>query len=229
MSSLEALDASENDRFVVHLTRSKSESGGPKIRVTSIELQHSDMRNRYSFKHGRSLADLFTGGLAGALEDALRSLESGERVVSLPDFAVNLPGLALGGLRMLCTKAEDGMEFIMLRVREYVGSIKSAFRFDPTLSVDSTTMRERIAVEVLRDIVNPLLDILSIARDTPPEVIDNNSDAIRRQLKRMSMRQEEINFYLGLLKRYIAGCRSDAEGETVNGVDMETVPGLGRV
>ncbi len=228
MNSLEAHDISDSDRFVVHLTRGKSASGDPDIRVTSVELQHTDIRNRYSFKQGRSLAELFTADLAAALRNALRSLKGGDNVVSIPDFSVTLPGVTLGGLRMLCTKAEDGLEVIMVRVREYVGSIKSAFRFDPNLSMDSTTMRERIAVEVLRDIVNPLLDILSIARDTPPEVIDNNSDAIRRQLKRMSMRQDEINFYVGLLKRYIAGCRSDAEGQTVNGIDMETVPGLGR-
>lgn len=228
MPSIETLDAAESDRFVVHLTRQKGSADSEHLSVTSVELQHPDMRNRYSFKHGRGLADLFSPELAQALGEALRSLVSGERMVSLPDFKVSLPGLVLGGLRILRTQAEDGMDVIMLRVREYVGAIKSSFRFDPSLSVDTTSMRERIAVEVLRDIVNPLLDILAISRDTPPEVIDNNSAAIRRQLRRMSMRQDEINFYVGLLKRYIAGCRSDAEGGMVNGVDMETVPALGR-
>ncbi|WP_298298315.1 hypothetical protein [uncultured Litoreibacter sp.] len=196
--------------------------------MSSIELQHVDIRNRYSFKQGRALHEVFAADLANALKAALQNMVPGERIISMPDFKVTIPGVVLGGLRILYSKAENGKETIMMRVREYVGAIKSAFRFDPSLAVDTATMRERIAVEVLRDIVNPLLDILSIARDTPPEVIDNNSAAIRGQLKRMSMRQDEINFYVGLLKRYIAGCRSDAEGQTANGIDMETVPGLGR-
>jgi len=112
----------------------------------------------------------------------------------------------------------------MLRMREYVGAIKSAFRFDPSLTVETASVRERIAVEVLRDIVNPLLDILSIARDAPPDVLERNSDAVKRQLRRMGARQEEINFYSGLLQRYIAGCRSDAENSKRGIAVPEHVP-----
>ena len=207
MSSIEALDSSDNDRFVVHITREKN----ARIRVMSVELQHSDMRNRYTFKQGRSLAEVFVEPLAEALSKALRGLAGNDRIVAMPDFKITLPGLVMGGLRILSTLTENGVEVIMLRMREYVGAIKSAFRFDPSLNVDTASVRERIAVEVLRDIVNPLLDILSIARDAPPDVLERNSDAVKRQLRRMGARQDEINFYSGLLQRYIAGCRSDAE------------------
>jgi len=225
MSSIDALDASDNDRFVVHL----SHRPDGEVMVTSIDLQHSDIRNRYSFKQGRGLHDVFTPGLAQALNAALRNLVKGERIVSLPDFSVTLPGVVLGGLRILRTKTEDGVDLIMLRVREFVGSIKSAFRFDQSMVIDSISMRERIAVEVLRDIVNPLLDIMSIAGDAPGDVVDNNADAIRRQLRRMSSRQDEINFYTGLLKRYVAGCRSDLiKGPPTGRVDLAATPAIGR-
>lgn len=222
MSSLEAIDAADSDRFVVHLVRRKDDS----IRVSHVELTHADIRNRYSFKQGRDIADVFSDRLATALVQALRNVPSGKQLVSMPDFKITLPGLVMGGLRILCKKAEDGADMIMVRVREYVGSIKSAFRFDPSLTVDSASMRERVAVEVLRDIVNPILDILSISRDASPEVIDNNSVAIRRQLERMSLRQDEINFYIGLLKRYISGCRLDAEGHTHNGTQLNHTASL---
>lgn len=215
MSSIEAFEAADKDRFVVHVTRTKN----ARVRVMSVELQHADMRNRYSFKQGRSLSEVFVEPLAEALAKALRGVAGEDRIVSMPDFKLSLPGVVMGGLRILCTKAEDGMEVIMLRLREYIGAAKSALKFDPSLASDTSTVRERIAVEVLRDIVNPLLDILSIARDAPAEVIDNNSEAIRRQLKRMDARQDEIHFYTGLLKRYIAGCRSDAELAKTNGLD----------
>ncbi len=225
MSSLEAFDAADTDRFVVHLTRSKDDS----VRVTHVELTHADVRNRYIFKQGRALVDVFSDKLAQALTNALANIGKGKGIISMPDFKITLPGLVMGGLRILCKKSADGInDIIMIRVREYVGSVKSAFCFDPSLAVDSASMRERVAVEVLRDIVNPLLDILSISRDAPPEVIENNSMAIKRQLQRMSMRQDEINFYIGLLQRYIAGCRSDAEQHRpTNGVDVINAASLG--
>lgn len=224
MSSIDSIDTADNDRFVVHLSRHND----GEVMVTSVELQHADIRNRYSFKQGRSLPEIFTAPLAQALNEALANLVRGERIVSLPDFQVALPGVVLGGLRILRTSVEDGVDRIMLRVREYVGTLKSAFRFDDAMTVDSVSMRERIAVEVLRDIVNPLLDIMSIASDAPGDVVDKNAEAIRRQLRRMSNRQDEINFYTGLLQRYVAGCRSDATGAGLRSLDLASTPAVGR-
>lgn len=206
MSSIDAFDATDSDRFVIHLTRKPNEA----VQVSSVEIQTSDLRNRYTFKQQRELNEVFSPPLATALGEALGNLVRGERIVSIPDFSVSLPGVVLGGLRILRTKADNGVDMIMVRVREFVGTLKSAFRFDPAMVVDSISMRERIAVEVLRDIVNPLLDIMTIAQDAPAEVVQNNADTIRRQLSQMGSRQDEITFYTGLLKRYVAGCRSDS-------------------
>jgi len=213
MSADHALETTESDHFVVHVIRGKN----AEIRVSSVELMQPDLRNRYSFRNARSLSELFVRELADALEGALKRFERGARILSMPDFTVQLPGLVLGGLRLLSTRLEDGTDAIMMRVREYVGSIKSAFRFDHAFSLDSPCVRERIAVEVLKDIVNPLLDILSIAKEAPPEVLRSNSDALNRQLRRMGARQEELSFYTGMLQRYIAGCREDAQSNQLPG------------
>jgi hypothetical protein len=213
MSADHALETTESDHFVVHVVRGKN----AETRVSSVELMQPDMRNRYSFRTPRALNELFVKELADALDGALRRFERGARILSMPDFTVHLPDLVLGGLRLLSTQLEDGTDAIMVRVREYVGSIKSAFRFDHAMSLESSCVRERIAVEVLKDIVNPLLDILSIAKEAPPEVLRSNSDALNRQLRRMGSRQEELSFYTGMLQRYIAGCREDAENSRLPG------------
>ena len=213
MSADHALETTESDHFVVHVTRNKN----AELRVSSVELMQPDLRNRYSFRTPRALHELFVKELADALDAALKRFERGARILSMPDFTVQLPGLVLGGLRLLATRLEDGTDVIMVRVREYVGSIKSAFRFDHAMSLESSCVRERIAVEVLKDIVNPLLDILSIAKEAPPEVLRSNSDALNRQLRRMGSRQEELSFYTGMLQRYIAGCREDAENSRLPG------------
>jgi hypothetical protein len=213
MSADHALETTESDHFVVHVTRNKN----AELRVSSVELMQPDLRNRYSFRTPRALHELFVKELADALDAALKRFERGARILSMPDFTVQLPGLVLGGLRLLATRLEDGTDVIMVRVREYVGSIKLAFRFDHAMALESSSVRERIAVEVLKDIVNPLLDILSIAKEAPPEVLRSNSDALNRQLRRMGSRQEELSFYTGMLQRYIAGCREDAENSRLPG------------
>jgi len=82
MSSIEALDAPDKDRFVVHISREKN----ARIRVMSVELQHSDMRNRYSFKQGRSLSEVFVEPLAEALSFQNHAARSGDgRVAHLVD------------------------------------------------------------------------------------------------------------------------------------------------
>jgi hypothetical protein len=213
MSANQTLDTAESDHLVVHVIRGKD----AEISVNSVELLQPDIRNRYSFRRPRPLSELFVGDLAAALEDALQRFERGARIMSMPDFSVQLPGLVLGGLRLLSTRLEDGTDAIMVRVRDYVGAIKTAFRFDSAMAMETTSVRERIAVEVLRDIVNPLLDILSIAKDAPPEVLRDNSEALNRQLRRMGSRQEELSFYTGMLQRYIAGCREDSENARLPG------------
>ncbi|MEM9432467.1 MAG: hypothetical protein AAGA12_00990 [Pseudomonadota bacterium] len=209
---LELTESSDMDTFVVHLSRGMNGV----VKVTSVELILSEMRNRYSFKAGQEIEDVFSIELAAKIQSALTSIGRDDRMVSLPEFEVTSKGLIVSGLRILITRLEDGAEAIMLRFRHYVGAIKSAFKFDPNMTIDSASMREKIAVEVLRDIVTPLFDVVAFSQLAPSDDIDLHRRAIEERLGRISSRQEEINFYIGLLQRYVAGCRTDAlERETI--------------
>ncbi|MFY0690415.1 MAG: hypothetical protein JXR14_00670 [Paracoccaceae bacterium] len=214
MPDLQTPDPGDKDTFVIHLTRAR----GGDLRVTSAELILSDLRNRYSFKPARAVDDVFAAPLAGEIRSVLDGIDEDSRVMSFPDFDLSMPGLILSGLRVLLTRLDDGAEVIMIRFRNYVGAIKSCFRFDPSMTLDSASMREKIAVEVLRDIVTPLFDIASFSRAAGPSGIDRNQDAIARRLGEIDLRREEIDFYVGLLQRYVAGCRTDAiEKQAVRG------------
>lgn len=205
----------DSDTFVVHMTRAPGEHP----RVTSIELIGNDMRNRYSFREPRELREVFTENLAVEIQSTLGGFEQDDRVVALPNFEVVLPGLLLSGLRVLLTRIEGGSEVIMMRFRQYIGAIKSAFRFDPSFGISSASVRERIAVEVLRDILTPLVDMINLNRPEYHAVIENHAPVLQKRLDRIATRQEELNFYSGLLQRYVAGCRQDIADETIKIID----------
>ncbi len=199
-------DNADADTFVINLHRDASASPV----VASVELVLPEVRNRYSFKPRKRLHDVFTADFADSLEAALNRLGADERIVSLPEFVYEIPGLIMSGLRILLTAAEDGSETIMLRIRRYIGTVKSLFRFDPAMAVSSTSVRERIAVDVLEDIISPLFDLISLDVPGMEEIIEKHAPAIRKRISELSLRQEEIVFLTGLLQRYVSGCQQDA-------------------
>lgn len=228
MSSIELAkensDGGDKDTFVIHLMRGTTGV----VKVTSVELIMTDLRNRYSFKAGQLIEDVFSVDLASKVQSALTSVRSNDRLISMPDFEVSTNSVIISGLRILVTRLEDGAEAIMMRFRHYIGAIKSAFKFDPAMAIESASMREKIAVEVLRDIVTPLFDVVAFSQAVPAHDIDRNHRAIEQRLGRISSRQDEINFYIGLLQRYVAGCRTDAlerdrVRQQINGYNQEKI------
>ncbi|MEP5761607.1 MAG: hypothetical protein ABJ327_20300 [Litoreibacter sp.] len=212
MVAAEMTEPASHDIFVVQIVRGLDQ----KPRVLSIELANADMRNHYAFRNARELSDVFVEELAEKIRSVVGSVQEGDRIVTLPDFEMSLPGLLLSGLRVLLTKVEDGAEVIMMQFREYVGSIKSAFRFDPSFAVTSASVRERIAVEVLRDILTPLVDMINLNRPEYRAVIENHALVLQKRLDAIATRQDELNFYSGLLQRYVAGCRQDSSNQKLD-------------
>jgi hypothetical protein len=104
----------------------------------------------------------------------------------------------------------------MMRFRKYFGNIKAAFKFDHSFTISSASVREKIAVEVLRDILTPLVDMINLNRPEYRAVIENHAPVLQKRLDQIATKQEELNFYSGLLQRYVAGCRQDSARE-ING------------
>jgi len=207
MNSLTSTEIGEADSFIIHLIRPE----GKEAYVASLELVLPDMRNRYSFKDGRSIEATFVDSVVVEIHNALSSVRVSDRLVSLPDLEIALPNLVLSGLRILVTRAEDGVEYLMLRFRRFVGALKSVFRFDTSMALPTPIMRERIAVEVLHDIVTPLFDIMSLNAQGLDHLMENHTSLLRKRINTIANRQEEITFYISMLQRYVAGCKSDLD------------------
>lgn len=206
MFTATSLDGRSNERLIVSL----SGSGAHSCRVRSLEIVSGDMTNRYCFSTSRPLEHVFAPEFASSFLAALgrENLQDGE--IDVPMFSVILPGVGVSGLRIEPVHEGEDSGTLKLHFSRYVGDIMRVLRPLSLVEITPATVRERIAVEVLGDIVSPIFDIISLSQPGFTDVLKNNSEAIEQRLARLAAQQEEIEFYTGLLKRYVAGCMQDS-------------------
>ena len=206
MSTALSLGLSSSDNFIVHL----SSDGAHSYSVRSIRMVSGDMSNSYCFRAGRPIETIFVPEFYESFLAALKAHALDDQTTELPDFEVSLPGVGVSGLRVerQCKEGEPGV--LKMSFHRYVGDVTRVLRFLPPAEMKPATVRERIAVEVLRDIVSPIFDMMSLSEPSSRDILKSHSGAIEARLTRLAAQQEEIKFYMGLLKRYVAGCQQDA-------------------
>ncbi len=205
MSTAISLGPVPSDSLIVILSR---ESGDSYL-VHSVQMVSGGMRNSHCFFPGRAVENTFVPEFSRSFLAILSKLGVDAVSFDEPAFSFSLPGIGISGLRIDPSQQGDPPNMMRLRFRRYVGDVTRILRYEQSVELPSATVRERIAVEVLRDIVTPIFDILSLSKSTSREVVQHHSAAIEARLDRLSIQQEEIEFYTGLLKRYVAGCQQD--------------------
>lgn len=166
------------------------------IVVRSCEVLARGFRNRISFLETGALEDVLATRLASELRACLKSIPEGTRVLALPDFLVELPGLALSGVHIMITHAKDGMRSAIFRFTEFMGTINSAFLADIGFDEPYGTHSEKLAVSILQDICLP---ILNLSRTF--EKLDFQGN--RQAAQAFQDRAREFEFQTELLKRFI--------------------------
>jgi len=164
-----------------------------------------DMRTSHCFTSGREIRTAFVPEFAACILSSAALASDGMTTLDRPEFSFSLPGVCISGLRV--DSLQDGD--IRLHFRRYVGDVSRVLAFETSVEVLPATVRERIAVDVLRDIISPIFDMLSLAASSSPDVVDLHSEALQARLNRMQAQQQEIEFYTGMLKRYVSGCQHD--------------------
>ncbi|WP_299965678.1 hypothetical protein [uncultured Roseobacter sp.] len=166
------------------------------VHVRSCEVLGRGFRNRISFQHVGELDEVFVTRLADAIRNCIRSVPTGAHVLSLPEFLVEVPGLALSGVHLLVMEANDGVRNAILRFKEFMGSINNAFHADIGFQAPYSNHAERLAANVLADICLPLLNM---CRDLEY----GQHDTRDRLPTGFSERAREFEFHTELLKRFI--------------------------
>ncbi|SDW09605.1 hypothetical protein [Litoreibacter albidus] len=178
--------------------------------VRSVVIESGSIRNSYVFRAGRPVGSTFIPDFARCIHAILRRCARASQPLAEPEFEFFSPGIGLSELYGTPVADDDCPNAVELRFERYVGDATQLLLLERSLEVAPATIRERIAVEVLRDIVSPIFDMMSLSEPHMHDVVQQHTGAIQARLDRLAAQQEEIKLYTGLLKRYVDGCRQDA-------------------
>ena len=96
--------------------------GAGGISLRSCEVIGRGFRHRTSFQQVSAIDDVLVEDLAQAIRECLASLPDGTRVLSLPDFLVELPGLALSGAHVMIMEIKATLKKPRPRVTTTIGA-----------------------------------------------------------------------------------------------------------
>ena len=172
-----------------------SEQAG--IVIRSCEVVARGFRNRISFSGEQDISGVLVSVLDRAVRDSLGKVpDEGAHVVSLPEFLVELPGLALSGVHLMIMETRDGLRSAILRFKEFMGSLGNAFLRDIGFQEEYASHAERLATSVLSDICMPMLNLCR-------EMEFALADGLAEPAPEIVARAREFEFQTELLKRFI--------------------------
>ncbi|WP_300030784.1 hypothetical protein [uncultured Roseobacter sp.] len=169
----------------------------PGIVIRSCEILARGFRNRISFVGNQEINGILVGKLEQAVRESLEAVpDDGAHVLSLPDFLVELPGLALSGVHVMIMESRDGIRNAILRFKEFLGSMSNAFCMDIGVKDDYPKHADRLAASVLADICLPVLNLCR-------EMEFALRDGLAEPSPDVLARAREFEFQTELLKRFI--------------------------
>lgn len=166
------------------------------VTFRSCEVLGRGFRNRVSFSELRDVEDVLVERLAQAVKTCVNGLPCGAHVLALPDFVVELPGLALRGVHLMVMEAKEGARNAIFRFTSFVGAINKAFCADIGFEEPVARPSEKLAVDILAEICLP---ILNLCRSF--ETLSFGED--QRASFDFADKAREFEFQTELLKRFI--------------------------
>ncbi|WP_298835651.1 hypothetical protein [uncultured Roseobacter sp.] len=189
--------------------------------IRSCEVVARGFRNRISFSGYQDISGVLVEKLEHAVRESLGSVpDEGAHVLSLPDFLVELPGLALSGVHVMIMEARNGFRSAILRFKEFIGSLGSAFLRDIGFQEEYATQAERLAAGVLADICIPVLNLCR-------EMEFALRDGLAEPAPEILAKAREFEFQTELLKRFIFNAGRGLSDPTQAHLSISAQPSVG--
>jgi hypothetical protein len=196
MNTLPKIKPTSSDLSDRTITLSLTLHSPEHVSLRSCEVLGRNFRNRISFNDSAPVEEVLVARLARAIKACLASLPEGAHVLALPEFLVELPGLALSGLHVMVMEAKDGIRNAIFRFKEFMGAVNKAFRTDIGFQEACASHSEKLAVNVLADVCLPILNLCRSFEEM-------NFGHDRRKALNIADRAREFEFQTELLKRFI--------------------------
>lgn len=171
--------------------------GADDILLRSCEVFGRGFRNRLSFSENGQIENVLVPRLAHAIAVSLRTVPQGAHVLAMPEFMIEVPGLALSGAHFMVMEATEEVRSIILRFKEFLGSTSKAFQADIGFEEPAISHGDKLALNVLEEICMPILNLC--------HALDEFARAEGRVLDPcVQERAQEFHFQTELLKRFVA-------------------------
>lgn len=158
----------------------------------------------------RTLRDALVPEIADMLDGHLRMRQE-SAVLSRSAYELSLPGLRLGGLRLLSRISKDGSATATVRFLRAEGDPEAILTPDLRSPVPERIAIEDCALPMLRDLLCPALEVFDHVLMLG--FSETDSRVLAARLKTMRARRDELSDYIELLTTAVrAG--SDRQGRT---------------
>jgi len=173
--------------------------------VTSAEVVRPGFRHRLTFGRNDALRAVLQPQLADYVRQTLdREIDRGPRVLAHPEAEVALPGLMLGRMRAIIARPTGGRGQATLRFGYFIGGVQNAFAAKTHFDRPVLEHREEIGMRALEDVALPLLNMALTAQTWAQAAGDGRSSGqMTESLASIEAHAVELEFYAGLLRRYI--------------------------
>ena len=181
---------------------------GEALRVVSAEVTRPGFRHLLTFGSEGTLRTVLQAELADFVAKLLEpELDLGPRVVVRPEETLALPGLMLSRMRVIVGAPIAGLVQATVRFRYFIGGIQNAFAAKTYFDRPALEHREEIGMRALEDVAVPLLNMALTAQTWPQATGSSRSyGKMVTALASIEAHAVELEFYAGLLRRYIQEC-----------------------
>ncbi|MGB3409385.1 MAG: hypothetical protein WBA67_18025 [Jannaschia sp.] len=193
------------EMFSVQIRRSSEDAP---FRLLSADVVRPGFRHRLSFARDNTLREVLQPQLAKFVQNFLDDvIDSGPRVIAQPDVTMTVPGLVLGRMRAIIGAPVGETRQVTLRFRYFIGGIQNAFSSQTYFDRPALSHREEICMRTLEDVAVPLLNMALTAKTWPEIAGQSGSGAtMASALASIEAHAIELEFYAGLLRRYVTEC-----------------------
>lgn len=176
--------------------------------IETAEVVRPGFRHRLTFGKNNTIPEVLQPRLAAYVQDLIDGeIDTGPRVLTQPDVTLALPGLMLGRLRAIIGAPVGDARMATLRFRYFIGGIQAAFAARTYFDRPALEHREEIGMRALEDVAVPLLN-MALTAQTWPQVAQESQGSAKMvtALASIEAHATELEFYAGLLRRYIQEC-----------------------
>ncbi|WP_220746982.1 MULTISPECIES: hypothetical protein [Jannaschia] len=198
--------------FSIQLART---SDGRALQLLSAEVVRPGFRHKLSFNRDNTIHEVLEPELAAFVQTTLEeAIDTGPRILAQPDLTLALPGLMLGRLRVIIGGPIGSNRQATLRFRYFIGGIQNAFTARTYFDRPALEHREEIGLRALEDVAVPLLNMAMTAQSWGTMPMDPATGPnMTTALASIEAHAVELEFYAGLLRRYIHECGPQRQAE----------------